>query len=269
MTASSQQLLLRTAVEGLLQQVSEAVILPRYQSLTAEEILTKSGPGDLVTIADEEAEQQLTEGLSLLLPGSDVVGEEAVATDPSTLQRLAQPGLTWVIDPIDGTANFVAGRDGFGVIVALVEDGETIMGWIHNPLSSQTLWAARGEGTWLGPDQLHIEAREPDISSMTTALYHRAFKLALGAFGTQTLIGSAAHVYWGLAESLTQVSSFSRLMPWDHAAGILIHEEAGGYSALLDGTPYKPTDWEPRGVLSAPSRRVLDKVRALADETKV
>ena len=114
---------LRQDVERLIQSVSETTILPRYKSLAKEEIKTKSGPGDLVTIADEEAEQKLAAGLVALLPDSMVIGEEAAATDPAVLDLLTRPGAVWIIDPIDGTSNFVAGRDAFGVIVALVEDG--------------------------------------------------------------------------------------------------------------------------------------------------
>ncbi|NKB46009.1 MAG: hypothetical protein GKS03_17240 [Alphaproteobacteria bacterium] len=99
---------MRHDVEQLILSVSVSTILPRYQSLTKEEIRTKTGPGDLVTIADEEAEQKLAEGLVALLPGSTVIGEEAVAADPAVLDHLSRPGAVWIIDPIDGTANFVA-----------------------------------------------------------------------------------------------------------------------------------------------------------------
>lgn len=270
MTAVVDLLHHRNAVDELLRSVSETTILPRYQTLSEDQIKTKSSPGDLVTIADEEAELHLTAGLKELLPGSAVVGEEAVAADPSVLERLTRPGLTWVIDPIDGTANFVAGKPAFGVIIALMQNGETVMGWIHNPLESKTLWAAQGQGAWVDSQNVTVAMTESpaDVSSMTAALYHRAFRSAVSDFGSTTLIGSAAHVYWGVATGTTHVSSFSRLMPWDHAAGVLIHQEAGGHSALLDGTAYKPTEWKHRGVLSAPSREIWNTVRALADETK-
>ncbi len=271
MTAVVDLLQHRNAVDELLRSVSETTILPRYQSLSDDQIKTKSSPGDLVTIADEEAELQLTAGLTELLPGSAVVGEEAVAADPSVLERLTRPGLTWVIDPIDGTANFVAGKPGFGVIIALVLDGESIMGWIHNPIESTTLWSARGQGAWVGSQKVVVADTKStdDVSTMTAALYHRAFRSSVPGFGLTTLTGSAAHVYWGVATGTTHVSSFSRLMPWDHAAGVLIHQEAGGHTALLDGKAYKPTDWKSRGILSAPSLEVWNRVRALADEDKI
>lgn len=257
---------LREAVEHLMQQVAAEVILPRYQSLTDTQVKTKSGPNDLVTIADEEAEQKLSEGLLALEPDSVVVGEEGAAADPSIMTRLSEPGVAWVIDPIDGTGNFVSGYAAFAVVVARVEDGETTMGWIYEPLEGRTLWAARGQGAWIGDYRQALDStEETDLSGMAASIYHRAFKPAVKSFARTSRIGSAAHEYWALAENRVQVSSFSRLKPWDHAAGVLIHEETGGYSALLDGTRYRP-GWTPSsGILNTPSQAVWNKVLALAN----
>jgi fructose-1,6-bisphosphatase/inositol monophosphatase family enzyme len=261
---------LRQDVERLIQSVSETTILPRYKSLAKEEIKTKSGPGDLVTIADEEAEQKLAAGLVALLPDSMVIGEEAAATDPAVLDLLTRPGAVWIIDPIDGTSNFVAGRDAFGVIVALVEDGETRMGWIHDPLSARTVWAGVGQGSWINDQHMTIDTSDvTELSTLAVALYHQAFRPMPSALGENTCLSSAAHEYLALAENRLQVCSFSRLNPWDHAAGVLIHQEAGGYSATMDGTPYQPADRSQGGILSAPSQSIWDQVRALADEAKV
>ena len=261
---------LRHDVARLIQSVSETTILPRYQSLTKAEIRTNAGPGDLVTIADEEAEQKLAAGLGALFPGSLVIGEEAAAADPSVLDHLTRPSAVWIIDPIDGTANFVAGRDAFGVIVALVEDGETQMGWIHDPLSGRTVWAGKGQGCWTNDQRMTIDAKDvTDLSALAVALYHQAFRPMPAALGDNTCLGSAAHEYLALAENRLQVCSFSRLKPWDHAAGVLIHQEAGGYSATMDGMPYQPAEFNQRGILSAPSKAVWDQVRAMADEAKV
>ena len=84
-------------------------MLPRFRHLSDGEVKVKA-PGDVVTIADHEAERALTAGLSRLLPGSEVVGEEAVAADPDVLGRLGDRGAVWVVDPVDGTNNFAAGK---------------------------------------------------------------------------------------------------------------------------------------------------------------
>ena len=107
--------------------MAKTAVLPRFRNLTKDDVRTKSGPGDLVTAADEEAELLLSKGLTDLWPGSLVIGEEAAAADESVLDHLTKPERVWLIDPIDGTANFVAGYAAFALVLALVENGETTM----------------------------------------------------------------------------------------------------------------------------------------------
>src|SRR5262245_63225070 len=99
--------------------------MPRFGKLEPGDVSSKA-PGEPVTVADREAESALAAGLTALRPGSVVVGEEAVSADPSLLGRLRQPGEVWVIDPIDGTANFAAGREPFALMVALLRDTVTV-----------------------------------------------------------------------------------------------------------------------------------------------
>ena len=261
---------LRHDVDRLIRDVSAKAVIPRFCNLAEGDVRTKSGPGDLVTAADEEAEQLLEDGLVKVWPGSLVIGEEAAAKDPSVLTHLAQQEPVWVIDPVDGTANFVAGNPTFAVVIALVENGETHFAWIHDPMGSRTIWAALGEGTWVDDSQLKVETPASlDLATMTASLYHRAFKQVREEFGMSRRCGSAAHEYWALAENRLQVSSFSRLKPWDHAAGVLIHSEAGGYSRMLDEMPYDPANADKRGLLSTQSKEMWDKLRAMADEEYV
>ena len=99
-------------VAALMRQVARDVVMPRYRNLTTDEIVEKAAD-ELVTIADRESEERLQEGLALLLPEAGIVGEEAVSADPAVLDGLGS-GVNWIIDPIDGTANFAAGRPPFG-----------------------------------------------------------------------------------------------------------------------------------------------------------
>src|SRR4051794_10278381 len=96
-------------------------ILPRFCALAQHEIEGKS-PGELVTVADREAEALLAAGLAPLLPGSRVIGEEACSADPRLIDALGE-GIVWLVDPLDGTGNFAAGRPEFAVMVALLRDG--------------------------------------------------------------------------------------------------------------------------------------------------
>lgn len=104
-----------------------------------------------MTTADTETEKRLTNELTALLPGSLVVGEEAAFKDPAVLDYLKEDKPVWVIDPIDGTMNFAYGRSEIGVVVALVYQGETIAGWLFNPVYKIMIMgekaAAPGTGT--------------------------------------------------------------------------------------------------------------------------
>lgn len=169
-TASNTEEVRRAVTAAILEAVETAILL-RFQSLDTADISTKSGPNDFVTIADQEAEEILSARLRTIRSDAAVVGEEAAAEDPDILTRLRRPGAAWVIDPIDGTGNFVAGQDAFAVVVALVEDGKTQMGWTHHPLSGDTIWAAVGEGVWQGAEQLGLlSAPSQDIWNAVRAL---------------------------------------------------------------------------------------------------
>jgi fructose-1,6-bisphosphatase/inositol monophosphatase family enzyme len=241
------------SVLSLLREVSAAEIMPRFRNLAATDIRTKSGPLDPVTVADEAAEAALTAGLRALFPGSDVIGEEAVAANPDLLQRLGQPGRVWVIDPIDGTANYASDLPLFGVIIALVEADKVLAGFIHDPVGDDTAIAIGGGGAWMqarngARKQLQVAAALP-VGEMTGSVSWRFLPQPLRSRVLSRLdrlaaapdYRCAAHQYRMLAAGYCQIQLFRKLLPWDHAAGVLLHREAGGYSAHFDGTPYLPS----------------------------
>jgi fructose-1,6-bisphosphatase/inositol monophosphatase family enzyme len=138
---------LHDPVVALMREVARDVIMPRYQNLRAEEISEKA-VDDLVTIADKESEIRLAEGLASILPEAGIIGEEACAADPAILER-AGDGLNWIIDPIDGTGNFAAGRPPFGIMIALADAGTTLAGWILDLRSARTFRRVRtGISRW-------------------------------------------------------------------------------------------------------------------------
>src|SRR5260221_1230211 len=134
-------------IERLMVEVAAEEVMPCFEKFEAGDVSEKS-PGDLVTIADVATERRLTRALLDALPGSRVVGEEAAAADPRILDQLAGDDPVWVVDPIDGTANYAAGIPMFAVMVGLIRRGEAVMGWIHDPVKRETASAAAGEGTW-------------------------------------------------------------------------------------------------------------------------
>jgi fructose-1,6-bisphosphatase/inositol monophosphatase family enzyme len=104
-----------------------------------------------------------------------------------------------------------------------------------------------------------------DLRTLNAALYNRDLALAKGRFARIIRHGSAAHDYWALAEGRMHVLAYRRMKPWDHAAGVLIHAEAGGYNRLMNGAPYSPVGREQTGLLCAPSKEIWQRVNALAE----
>ena len=150
----------------LLREVGRTEIMPRFRNMRDGAVRQKTGPLDLVTDADEAAEQWLTEVLGQQFPSAVVIGEEATSADPTRLRLLADAELAIVVDPIDGTSNYAAGLPLFGVMAAVVVRGEVAAAAIHDPVGGDTALALRGEGAWTEtPDgqraTLHVAAPVP------------------------------------------------------------------------------------------------------------
>ena len=260
-----------SAVEALLREVAAEHILPLFKNLDKEQIRTKSGPTDMVTDADVAAERVLTAELPKLLAGSQVIGEEGVAEAPETINALNNDGAFWIVDPVDGTRNFVNGSDSFGMIVALVVDGVTRMGWIYMPTSDECLTAELGAGAFLGGRRLSGRAAQwgalvGEYSANFIPKELRAqVEGALGQLGEKIRIGSAAHGYARMAMGSLDYVIYGQVKPWDHAAGALIVTETGGRVAFMDDAQdYTPQPWPNRLLLSVGDAAIWDEFRQTA-----
>ncbi len=172
-----------------------------------------------------------------------------MAADPALLGRVAQPGPLWIIDPIDGTANYAAELPLFGVMAALVENDTVLAGFIHDPLGDDTAIATAGNGAWMvtadgARRRLRVAAPAP-ISQMSGSISWRFLGEPLRGHVISRLTSlasvpdyrCAAHQYRMLAAGHCHLQIFRRLLPWDHAAGVLLHQEAGGFAAPLRRHP--------------------------------
>ncbi|RPF72558.1 inositol monophosphatase family protein [Aurantiacibacter spongiae] len=248
---------------SLLRDVTERIILPRYQNLDAGEIEDKGG-NDPVTIADRESEAALREGLEKLAPGLAVVGEEAAHADPAVLERLQ--GACWIVDPIDGTRNFAAGKPPFGILIAQADEGLAQSGWIYDCLTGRFCAAHRGKGAFVGGER--IEAREtgetPPVAAISLLFMDDAKREAMKAhicphYRLVDIPYCAAEQYPRLALGENDVSIFERTLAWDHAAAALWLEEAGGKVARPDdGSPYRVDEVGRTGLVGAASPRLWD-----------
>lgn len=250
-------------VSAIIREAAEAEILPRFKNLRASQIREKK-PNQLVTEADVEAEKVLARRLTELLPAA-VVGEESVDAEPGLMNALEHDGAVWVIDPVDGTGNFAHGNPRFAVAVALVIDGVTQAGWIHDPVPNRMIVSVRGEGTWRGEsERLMLKvADEVPLAEMYGSVKKK------GRVADHVLHvarrGSAAHDYLDLVTGQMHFAHFKKLMPWDHAAGVLMHEEAGGFGAMMDGTPYRPVVHHDGQLLLAPGKASWTQLQPLFD----
>ncbi len=252
---------------AFLQETAAEDVLPRFRDLAEHQVMEKE-PGDLVTIADLDAEKRLTRLLTDHVPGSLVVGEEAVHGDPEMLANLETETDLWIIDPVDGTQNFAEGKPPFAIVVAYLHGGKTRGAWLHDPVSGDTAVAEEGSGAWIGDERL-TAARGGAIDAMSGLInsnaYGREFRDVVRpkkqAFGEILRYGCAAFAYRMLATGRHHFSVYNRLWPWDHAAGVLLHAEAGGYTARVDRIPYRPID-RAQGLLSAPDRETWDRIDA-------
>ena len=246
------------AVAALMRDAATRAILPRWQTLTADQIDDKAAD-DVVTVADKDAELILAEGLAKILPEATIVGEEAAFADPGLLDRLGDT-LCWIVDPLDGTNNFAAGKPPFGVMISLAEAGKTIAGWIYDPLSGRLIHAHRGGGAWLGEERVTARATgaEPPIAAISLVFMDQAKREAMKRHIAPhyTLVDiprCAAEQYPRLVLGVNDLSIFERTLAWDHAAGVLFVNEAGGMAARPDGRAYRVDEAHLPGLIGAAS----------------
>jgi fructose-1,6-bisphosphatase/inositol monophosphatase family enzyme len=263
-------------ITGFMQEVGQTIIMPRWRNLQASEISQKTGPMDLVTIADKEAEAALTPMLKAVLPGSHVLGEESFAADPSLIDALRSEHPVWIVDPVDGTRPFAHGEETFGTIIALVQNDEILAGWIHHPITGDTLMTEKGAGA-------HMHGRRLAVAPFA------AFADMFGILGVRLQMPVEKHPGTGQAPKFERKSfvacqvypamlttqslfglpsepqyhfrataSYSR--PWDDAAGVLAIRESGGEVINWEGQPYRPTMFD-NGTISASSAATALAVR--------
>jgi len=247
-------------VAAHIREVAAVEILPRFQKLTAGEMHEKQ-PGQLVTIADIEAERRLTPLLQEMLPGSVVVGEEGVAADPSRLAAVGGSEPVWLVDPVDGTQNFAEGRPVFVTMVALASGGRTVASWIYEPIEDRMNIAEVGSGSFCEGLRLPAAAAVP-LAQMNGRIGSRTARKLSGKIRSSTFQRCAGKEYLAVADGVAHFALYRRLFPWDHAPGELLVREAGAFAQRLDRTAYTPTEIDAT-LLVAPDQPSWEELRAL------
>ena len=251
-----------------MRETAAAELLPRFRNLAKDEIREKR-PGDIVTVADVESEQRLASGLAKILPGVPVVGEEAVEADPSLVALIGRPGETcWIVDPLDGTANFAAGRDRFAMIVCLVHDAKTIAGWILDVPNDRMAAAEKGQGVTLDGVAVQGKPQATRPNGLIGDRVRKEFDRQLSdgqrqKLGELTTLRCAGREYIEILAGQYGFNIYRMTKPWDHAAGALMLREAGGDALRFNGAPYSPADPMESGIIGAATPQILAEVKAI------
>ena len=235
------------AVSKIIITIAKDEILSRFKHLQQSEISEK-GMGEIVTAADIQSEIRLAKELTSLIPESKVIGEEEYDQNKNIIERFDGDAPLWVLDPLDGTRNFSQGKPCFCTIVAYCMKNTTYLGWIYDPIKNNMFFAAKGCGAWCNDKKIET-AITPKLSEMVGSigkfrqehLSNYYSKLNAELPKRLTRYRCLGMEYVDLARGKLHFAEYNILKPWDHAAGILIMEETGGYGAYVDtNRPYSP-----------------------------
>lgn len=226
-------------VMTLMQDVAARVINPRFRALADGQVSEKQ-PGDLVTIADREAEELLTEALLRAAPGAVVLGEEAASADPSLLETYAEADHAFTVDPVDGTRNFVHGSPDHAVMLSERRAGEVVRAWIWQPQHRRGYVAERGGGTWRDGERLTRVAPGGDPHGWRGVTSRRSWVgwAPPGLRALELTWVSCGIDYPKLIEGYADFVLYRHSKPWDHAPASLLLGEVGGVVERVEGGTY-------------------------------
>ena len=247
----------------LLRDVADEVINPRFRDLADHQVDEKN-PGDLVTVADREAEVLITRALLEAYPDAVVLGEEAHADDPGLLATYAAADHAFTVDPVDGTKNFVHGSPDHAVMVGETRAGEALRAWIWQPQHDLAWTAEKGAGVRRNGELITGPPRSADPGDWrgTTSLRRWLGRELPGLRPLELTWVCCGVDYPKLVEGACDFILYGRAHPWDHVPGSLLLSESGGYVGRADGEAYDPRDQPRVGLVAAGDRATYDAVVA-------
>jgi myo-inositol-1(or 4)-monophosphatase len=215
-----------------------ALVARRRAEAPVEVAATKSSPTDVVTASDTAAERLIREGIHAARPEDGLLAEEGGSTGGHGRVR-------WIVDPIDGTVNYLYGIPAYAVSIAAEVDGEVVAGVVHNPASGETWTALAGAGAWLDERPARVgSVTDPGQALVGTGFAYDVRTRANQARQVARLlpqvrdirrIGAASLDLCAVATGRLDAFVEQGLKPWDLAAGALVAREAGARVAGLDG----------------------------------
>ena len=231
-------------------------VLMTYYGRAPEGLASKTSATDPVTDADREAERVIRELLSAERPDDGLVGEEGS-------RIVGDHGRRWIVDPLDGTVNFLYGLRAWGVSIALEDEDGLAVGVVFNPVSGECFAAERGRGATMSGRPIHVtDCRTLERAMVSTGFSYESERRAEQAALLTELLprirdlrraGAAALDLAYVAAGRVDAFYERGLKRWDEAAGLLLVHEAGGVTADLNGDPH--------GVVAAGTSELLEELR--------
>ncbi len=251
-------------LQNLVHEVARAEIMPCFMTVSA----LRKHDGSMLSQADLAAQAAFEAGLPEIID-APVLGEEMTVEEQHRLWHASGSGL-WVLDPIDGTNNFISGIPHFAVSVAFVQQGRAQLGVVYNPVSGECYYAERGQGAFLNgrplplrhaPKKLHEAVAGVEVKRLRSGRLVNSVN-NFAPFGTLRCMGSSTLDWCYLAAGRYDVYVHGGQNLWDYAAGALIFEESGGYMDTLEGDDF----WSghhafQRSVIAAGDRELFLKWR--------
>lgn len=262
-------------ISDLLVEVNKLIILKYYKNLSSKHINTKSSDDDYVSIADKESEIYIVKNLIGFLNINQYIGEETSYTNKDDYKSLEKNALYWVIDPIDGTKNYINGKNEFCSMISLVFNSIPIASFVYYPLKNLLVYAFKGFGAY------SLEIKTKKIIQLR--IQQNSFANIVGSGGTKGIeeplrqkvlqnlrkytnrlfIGSAGIEAIMLASNETQFVFHGRVTPWDHSPLDLIIKESGGCVYMLnDKAEFNIFSRGP--ILAASNDQIWENIRSLA-----
>lgn len=262
-------------ISDLLVEVNELIILKYYKNLSSKHINTKSSDDDYVSIADKESEIYIVKNLIGFLNINQYIGEETSYSNKDDYKSLEKNALYWVIDPIDGTKNYINGKNEFCSMISLVFNSIPIASFVYYPLKNLLVYAFKGFGAY------SLEIKTKKIIQLR--IQQNSFNNIVGSGGTKGIqeplrqkvlqnlrkytnrlfIGSAGIEAIMLASNETQFVFHGRVTPWDHSPLDLIIKESGGCVYMLnDKAEFNIFSRGP--ILAASNDQIWENIRSLA-----
>lgn len=254
-------------LDVLLEDVKGVVLgAAPLMDIDTAQVFEKDGVSNLVTSADLAVQRYLAKELSPLVPGSGFYGEEEHLCTKGN-------GRRWIVDPIDGTANFTRSLGQSGISVAFVDGNDILLGVVYNPVSKEMFWAVKGQGAFLNGKPLHVSSMDFLHSIFCTAfsLYRKEYtKICndiLMEFYPQCAdfrrFGACSLEMCYLAAGKVDLYFEIRLFPWDYCASTLIVREAGGFVEGFKGA--EPSLEGPCPLIVANSKDNLERLKSIVE----